>query len=235
VPSVLRKALAAIKNPRAAVNNLQERAGDWRFGIRTRGELEFPEVGIILGSQRHAYHPITYRGLLQMLNAVGIQPHDVFIDFGSGLGRVLVVTSRMRLRRVIGVELSEELCKMAEANLARAKGRRRVDEVVILNQDVTAYELPDDSTILFFNNPFHGPILRQVLQNIRASLLRQPRPAKILFFNTERFEAERAALSWVYKIKGRLLYRSDWALYGIDLSKLSHQADTSFEHRGSNR
>ena len=45
---------------------------------------------------------------------------DVFVDYGAGKGRTVVLASTYQFKRVIGVELAPELAAIAEENLFRA-------------------------------------------------------------------------------------------------------------------
>src|SRR6516225_8353137 len=42
-----------------------------------------------------------------------------FVDIGCGKGRALMVASAFPFRRLVGVEISPELCEIARANTAR--------------------------------------------------------------------------------------------------------------------
>ena len=46
---------------------------------------------------------------------------------------------------------------------------------------MTQYQLRDDETVFFLLDPFNGPVLQQVLQNIRASLQRSPRGIWLIY------------------------------------------------------
>ena len=50
-----------------------------------------------------------------------IRPDDVFIDLGSGMGRMVLEAARYPFKRVIGVELVEQLHDLARANLASTR------------------------------------------------------------------------------------------------------------------
>jgi predicted RNA methylase len=51
------------------------------------------------------YMPIPYRHLARMLSKVDMREDCVFLDYGSGMGRVATVAATYPIRRVIGVEL----------------------------------------------------------------------------------------------------------------------------------
>ena len=65
-----------------------------------------------------------------------MSPHDVFIDFGCGNGRVVYQLARYSFARVIGVEISEKLEAISRENIERARPQLRSREVSIVNADV---------------------------------------------------------------------------------------------------
>jgi hypothetical protein len=79
----------------------------------------------------------------------------------------LVLAATYPMGRVIGVELSTQLCDLARQNLEVAGRRLRCSEVELINQDATNYPIPPDATLFYFANPFAGSILATVLENIR--------------------------------------------------------------------
>jgi SAM-dependent methyltransferase len=109
---------------------------------------------------------ISTRGAIRRL---GVTERDVFIDFGSGKGRVLLIASRFPFRRIIGVELSEQSSAVARRNVERNSKRSRCADVRILTCDATEYEIPDDVTVAYFCDPFEGAAFQTVLDRLIAS------------------------------------------------------------------
>jgi hypothetical protein len=160
-----------------------ERFGDWRLGgVDTRG-LVVPDDFGAGGDGCHAYLGLSYPGLHRVLRHAPVQPgRDVFIDIGSGLGRVVFqAAASLPLKRAIGVEFSPSLHVRAQTNLALALPRLRCKQVSLHQADARRYEIPDDATIIFFFMPFGPQILGPVLDNIRQSLRRAPRELTILY------------------------------------------------------
>src|SRR2546430_8863932 len=65
------------------------------------------------------YGPSSWFKLLdfqRVLRDISMSEDDVFIDFGSGKGRVLFVAAHYPFRKVIGVELSAKLNQIASSN-----------------------------------------------------------------------------------------------------------------------
>jgi predicted RNA methylase len=108
--------------------------------------------------------------------------NEVFIDYGAGLGRVVILAAMLPFKRVVGIEISPFLAERARENLSRCRGKLRCEEVEIVNADATMFEVPTDTTTIYFNNPFAGTILAKVLRKIDKSYEQQPRRIKIICY-----------------------------------------------------
>ncbi len=156
---------------------------EWRHGIRTSGIVPLDELGIA-GPDRVNYKPAPWLALRRALPRRSVTPDDVFADLGSGMGRVVFQAARWYpFRRVIGVELSARLHRVAQANIARNRGRLRCPDVRLVNADVLDYPVPADLTVVFLDNPFTGDLFAAVLDRLLASVDRAPRPLTIVYFN----------------------------------------------------
>ena len=128
------------------------------------------------------YDPIGYRTCARALNMLEIEPgRDVFLDYGCGKGRVLVLAARRAFRRVIGVELSHALADQARRNLSAAKRRLNCRSIEVVHQDARQYAIPSYATVFFLFNPFGGNILRTVQAKIYQSWLDYPRRIQLLY------------------------------------------------------
>lgn len=79
----------------------------------------------------------------------------------------------------------------------RARSRLRCRDVQVVASDATAYQLPSDITVVFFDSPFWGPVLSSVLNNIRDSLIRAPRELWIVFKNPKHVLTEPDLDGWL--------------------------------------
>jgi SAM-dependent methyltransferase len=174
-----------------------ERWHEWRLGVRTSGVVPVPPDLDAPG--RLEYAPVAYRHLLAMLPRLPAAGH-VLLDYGCGMGRVLVTAARRPYRAVLGVELVPQLAAAARENLRRARGLRCPD-VRVIEADATSFSLPDEVTVLHFFNPFHGDVLDAVLRKVRESLDRRPRTIHALYFNRDDFARAAAGLSWVHTLE----------------------------------
>jgi hypothetical protein len=67
---------------------------------------------------------------------------------------------------VIGLELADELNRIARANLERNSSRLRCSNVELVTGDALEYVPPSDITVACFNNPFFGTILETAVQKL---------------------------------------------------------------------
>jgi SAM-dependent methyltransferase len=106
----------------------------------------------------------------------------VFIDFGSGKGRALLLASEFPFKRIIGIEFAPELHAIAQRNIQKYLSRpRRCASIESVCMDFTEFELPNDPCVLYFLDPTAGRIFAKVLENIRRSWQKHPRPIYIVY------------------------------------------------------
>jgi SAM-dependent methyltransferase len=135
------------------------------------------------------YQPTRVWPLRKMLKTLepSLPNTRALLDIGCGKGRVLIVASEFGFDVVRGVEISKDLCEIAERNCSRSQrstGNVTVFEVV--QCDAVEYKIRADENVFFMFNPFDRPTLDAVLGNICESVSRFPRKV-ILIFNNIRY------------------------------------------------
>jgi len=174
---------------------------DLRLGIRTTRRVSTGALGLH-SPFSEKYAPSDYRSLRAVLRDLELRPgEDVFLDYGSGKGRVLILAAGLPFRRVLGIDLSPDLNRQAELNLARARRRRVCHDVRVLEADAGSFDVPDDVSLAYFYSPFTGDTLRASLARLRASWERNPRRLRILFKDPDDFEREVRAHAWLSKTR----------------------------------
>lgn len=165
----------------------KERQFDARFGVDTADPVPLDRLDIAEDRKPFAaeYAPTSPVRFCRTVSDLGIAYGDyTFVDFGSGKGRVLLLASEFPFKRVVGVELSETLHRIAERNIASYRSRsQRCRAVESVCSDVTAYTFPADPAVFFLFNPFNGDVLAAVLANLRRSLQQAPRHVIVVYFN----------------------------------------------------
>lgn len=176
---------ALLAKVRYGIFRLSERFYEWRFGISSDGEILMDEFGITDGTCHH-YLATGYRRFRQLMRLITIRAgEDVFLDFGSGMGRAIVLAATFPFRKVIGVELVRELHSVAEENVRRARPRLRCRDIELYNTDARKFRIPPEVTVIYLWNPFSGDVLAEVIRNIRGSVLESPRTVTILHLSPE--------------------------------------------------
>jgi SAM-dependent methyltransferase len=130
---------------------------------------------------RVPYQPSDWQSLRRALRVRPAGADDVFVDFGSGKGRVVLEAARLPFRRVVGVEISAKLNDVARANVERERHRLACKDVQLVTADAAAFDVPDDMTFAYFFHPFAGETFREVVGNIVRSLERRPRTVTLVY------------------------------------------------------
>jgi len=184
VRSIKRKGVA--RTMPIVLGALADLTFDLRYGTDTRmyvslGALDVRSENKSRGRDYQSTEERPFRRLMRALNP----PRDaVFVDFGCGKGRVLLLAARSGFTTVRGVEFSGELCEIARNNVAAyaCKVGCRPD-IDVIKSDAAEYEIRDDERIFYFFNPFDDVVMAGVLSNIRRSHERRPRPLWLIYHN----------------------------------------------------
>jgi SAM-dependent methyltransferase len=171
----------AIRTVRHTAYKVSEHIHDWRLGIRTHGSYPNWYFGD-RDPRNHGYGPTSYRRFRQLMSRIAIRPdQDVFLDIGSGMGRVVILAACYPFRRTIGIEISSELHRMGLTNIERAHRRMRLSPIETHCVDAFTFAIPAEVTYIYCWNSFSEEILERVLLNVRQSVLAAPRKVTLLY------------------------------------------------------
>jgi SAM-dependent methyltransferase len=155
-------------------------------------------------------------------------PEDYsFIDIGAGMGRALLLASRMRFREVIGVELHRTLAEIAKKNIDKweLSGRARCPMKIVL-QDATEFEFPRNPCVAYMFNPFGGTVLKAFVRNVESQFARRPGQFDLLYANDECEDLLAANPRWTKLWRGLVpLSPEDEA---ADKAILNHQPEGEY-------
>ena len=157
---------------------------DWRHGTDTARIVPIGEMNIRSENTAHAVHyqATKARPLAKLLRRLRFPEGSVFVDFGSGKGRVLLLAAREKFKRVVGVEFSPDLCAVARQNVELFRRKHpSLAAVEIIEADATSYQVRPDENVFFLFNPFDEVILAKVMQRIGESLAAHPRAAWMIY------------------------------------------------------
>jgi len=183
-----------------------ENYGEWRWGIETMGTLRPFQLGYT-DKDFHEYGPPSYEVLDFLFGKLPIKDGEsIFVAYGCGMGRALVVAGSRPFRRVVGVEYSEDLGAKAKENIRRARRRLKCPVDVVVG-DARSFPVPPQADIIYFNNPFFGSVLQSVIDRIRASLRENPRELTIAYGNSRAFDELIQGRTWIEKTIHRTFYK----------------------------
>jgi hypothetical protein len=186
-----KSALSQIKDVLLApLHRRLDRQFDRRHGLETAGAAPLARLSVLDDDfdRRHDRRRYEAVPLVTFARMMGRLPADlsdyVFIDFGSGKGRALLLAREYGFKRIIGIEFATELHEIAAANIAAYRRRSaRPLPIELINQNAMCYSIPDEKCVFYFFNPFDDQVLAKVVSNIEESYDRRPRKMFLLYVN----------------------------------------------------
>lgn len=175
---------------------MAESAYEKKYGVKTAGMKRNGSV------QFYHYQGAGYWVLLKILPQFFEQTQTfTFFDIGCGKGRAVFVAESCGYKKLVGIDLDEELVLKANENLKIYK-RRRDTNIEFLKSNALDYDYKNEPTVYFLFNPFNEHILKKVVEKIVSAtksetyfIYMNPKHAKA--FNNECFQL-------VSKIKTKL-------------------------------
>ena len=178
----LLRSIPGLPNMVHFARRLRENMIERRLNIHTARPLdECPSVELSsCFADALEYQVVDYQLLRRYMEPLRIGPDDVLIDIGCGMGRVLCVFARTRLKKCIGIEISQELASIAKRNACSLRGRRTPIEIRVGDAAEADYSV---GTIFWIYNPFGERTMHAVLSRVGQSLSTSPRRIQIVYVN----------------------------------------------------
>jgi SAM-dependent methyltransferase len=139
-----------------------------------------PEIAAVDGV---VYLPTAWHVLPRALRTLRAGRDDVLVDFGCGKGRILHQAAKWPLKRVIGVEISQDLAEFARRLVDAHRSEYRCHDIEVVVGNAAEFDVPDDLTIAFMFDPFRGKTMDAVLRNLIASMDQRPRRVRLIYVN----------------------------------------------------
>jgi hypothetical protein len=127
------------------------------------------------------YQPAYIWHLKKIMNCLDIKSSDKLLDYGSGKGAAMLFFSQYPFGEIAGVEYDEALHETAVENFQK-KG---LTHLVSHNGNATLFTDIDNYNYFFFFNPFLNEVMESTIEQIRQSLIRNPRKITILYQNPQ--------------------------------------------------
>jgi precorrin-6B methylase 2 len=192
---------------------------DKKLGIKTGSSVLFKIFPKREGIYKDGvqYQATPYRRLKQLIDYFQFDKNDVFMDFGSGKGRILFFVAQKELKKVIGVEANKALVEAALQNQVCLGLKTPVE---IIHGEAASVGVRE-GTVFFFFNPFGLTTLTKVLNNIKESLKHNPREVQIVYCNSVYSDfldsQEWLEREWIMKDEGRYLVKQNdhWMIKNV--------------------
>ena len=157
----------------------RKEAFDARFGTDTAA----PSFGGGQAPGAYFYVATTASVIYEILNSLALQADTfAFVDMGSGKGRALLVASEFAFAKIVGIELSSHLHRIAQENIKRySPAAQQCTDFELHCMDVVEYDYGPEPPVLFLFDPFGRETMRNVVANLEASLSKNPRDAFVVY------------------------------------------------------
>jgi Predicted O-methyltransferase len=193
----------------------RQRYGDMEYDWENRVDTTSGTVGWrerLLGLFHSPYQPTDPVLFHEIIDSLPIQFENfTFVDLGSGKGRTLLMASDYPFRRIVGVELIEELHRVAQQNISNYRNpAQRCRQIASVCTDARECDFPGEPLVLYLFNPLPEPALVEVLERLEKSMAENPRPLWIAYHNPqlERILSGNSKLAMVSRTEQFSLYCS---------------------------
>lgn len=147
----------------------------WLDGLTIRGPHQ---------ADANTYGPVIPKTFRRVLSTLRIDHSQyVFVNFGCGKGRAVLLASGYPFKRIIGVEFAKELIEAASKNLGLWRPKKKCNAIQLVWADVLDFEIPQDPCVLYFLHPFSAVMISRVLEKARDTLKTCPRNLIIVYVN----------------------------------------------------
>lgn len=144
------------------------------------------EEVVCMPNENKLYNP--YQGttlpLIMALDKSGVLNNkDRIMDVGCGTGIFLIALSELGYNNLYGIEVNRETYKLCQSNFKKYSEKTKIPKISVLCCDAIETPIPDDINCFYLANPFYdSESYTKWLNNLSASLKRNPRPVKLLVY-----------------------------------------------------
>jgi hypothetical protein len=143
---------------------------DRRFGTDTERHLSWQALAAEGADvpPLWRYWPTLGAPFRRLMDEAGIPHRELtFVDLGSGKGRALLMASDYPFHRIVGVELSPALHRVAQENVRLYHApSQRCFAFDLLCADASCWTPPADDLVVYLFQPFPRETLSRVLRNL---------------------------------------------------------------------
>jgi hypothetical protein len=163
----------------------QDRDFDKQYNVETAGFMPLDRLAIGSANSQHgfAYDPIEPEKFQRTVGSLPLRYEDfIFIDFGSGKGKSVLLASELPFKKIIGVEFSPDLHRVSQRNVQTYRNdNQKCKDIEFVCMDAATYPLPPVPLVLFFFNPFGQEVMARVIDNVTRSYAEHPRELFVFY------------------------------------------------------
>lgn len=170
-----------------AIERAADEAFDSRYGVDTGGVIPLSNLKVTAtnwifgGAYQAVGRSVDFGAVLKELAV----PYEefTFLDLGSGKGRAVLLASSIPFKKIVGIEFSEELHRIAEDNVRRWPDEvTKCGQIELICMDAEEYCFPEGPFVLYMYNPFGRPVMKGVVENVTAAFQEHPRRIVVVYF-----------------------------------------------------
>ncbi|MDY0042866.1 MAG: class I SAM-dependent methyltransferase [Desulforhabdus sp.] len=160
------------------VSVLEDFLFDATYKTDTAGFVQLEDMDINDEDKKHSilYQPTRIRHFNNLMKTLDFPERSVFVDLGSGKGRILLLASKFNFKRIIGIEISSSLCEIARKNIAIYKKHSNSPlSIVVVQSNVLQHDIENDENIFYCFRPFDVFVMEKYIRKITNSYQKNPR------------------------------------------------------------
>ena len=160
---------------------------DLRYGIDSSQNVSLDKLNFQITNKREGveYGTIAPYFIQKILELVKFDTSDIFVDLGCRKIIKKIIASKFNFKKVIGIEFSPELYLIAQNNIGNCLSNNHfnTEKINLIQKDVLEYVFNHHETVFYLYNPFSNKILNMICDQIKGSLIINPRRIIIIYVN----------------------------------------------------
>jgi len=155
----------------------------------------------------YIYGPSNYQEIKNIFKQYPFSKKDHLIDYGCGLGRVMIIAALYSCKNITGIEINKDIYDNAAKNIKSFQKRFKKLRVRfhLHHIDASDYVIDDDINKFFFYDPFHLKIFIKLIYSIEQSLARNDRTITLFFYRPEK--------SWIAFLNSTCIFKNINTVY----------------------
>lgn len=177
--SLRRRVRVAAKRVTSPARVALDRLFDWYLNVDT-----LSHVGATVDKTKYAdqsmYESAAWLHIYLIMRSLRVGATHSVIDYGCGSGRILCAARRAGVRRLIGVEVNNELAELCRRNLQNLRGP---DSSFDLKQIDVSEFCPEWASHAFLFNPFGPDTLELVIRRLEEMAHRERSEVLVVYIH----------------------------------------------------